>query len=169
MPLSRLAAIRQLGQICQSTSFPELTDNQLGDLIDQHKRFATWTPSTYYSVGDMVVPTTPNGRVYQCVIAGTSQTTEPAFPQITYAVGQAFYDYSTLPANQDFGLTWQDNGYITTEIYDVRAAAKQGWLLKASIAANLANTSDGQMKIELHTIQENCVQMAGKFRSFFIL
>ena len=49
------------------------------------------------------------------------------------------------------------------------AAAKEAWMIKASIAANLANTDDGKMKIELHTIQENCIQMAGKFRSFAIL
>ena len=154
--------------MCQSTLYPELTDNQLGNLIDQHKKFATWQPSTSYLVGDMIVPTIPNGRVYQCIIAGTSTTTEPTFPSIGYAVGQCFYNYVGTPPNF-YGLTFQDNGFITTEVYDVRAAAKQAWLLKASIAANLANTSDGQMRIDLHTIQENCIQMAGKFRSFFIL
>lgn len=168
MPLSRLAAIKQLSDLCQSTLYPELTDNQLGNLIDQHKKFATWQPSTSYAVGDMVIPTTPNGRVYQVIVAGTSTTTEPTFPSIGYAVGQSFFNYVGTPPNF-YGLTFQDNGFITTEVYDVRAAAKQAWLLKASIAANLANTSDGQMRIDLHTIQENCIQMAGKFRSFFIL
>ena len=168
MPLSRLAAIKQLSDLCQSTLYPELTDNQLGNIIDQHKKFTTWQPNTAYSVGDMVIPTTPNGRVYQVIIAGTSTTTEPTFPSIGYAIGQCFYNYVGTPPNF-YGLTFQDNGFITTEVYDVRAAAKQCWLLKASIAANLANTSDGQMRIDLHTIQENCIQMAGKFRSFFIL
>ncbi len=168
MPLSRLQAIKQLSDFCQATLYPELDNNQLGNLIDQHKKFATWLPNTTYAVGDMIVPTTPNGRVYQCIIAGTSTTTEPSFPSIGYAVGQCFYNDVGTPPNF-YGLTFQDNGFITTEIYDVRAAAKQAWLLKASIAANLANTSDGQMRIELHQIQENCLQMAGKFRSFFIL
>jgi hypothetical protein len=168
MPLSRLQAIKQLSDMCSSNLYPELTDNQLGNLIDQHKKFRTWEASTPYIVGDMIVPTISNGRVYQCVIAGTSTTTEPTFPSIGYAVGQAFYNYVGTPPNF-FGLTFVDNGFITQEIYDVRAAAKQAWLLKASIAANLANTSDGQMRIDLHTIQENCLQMAGKFRSFFIL
>ena len=117
----------------------------------------------------MIVPTTPNGRVYQCIIAGTSLTTEPAWPTIGYAVGQCFYNYVQQYYNQGFGLTFQDNGFITQEVYDVRAAAKQAWLLKASIAANLANTNDGKMSIQLHIIQENCIQMAAKFRSFFIL
>ena len=152
MPLSRLQAIKQLSDFCQATLYPELDNNQLGNIIDQHKKFRTWEPNTYYAVGDMIIPTTPNGRVYQCIIAGTSTTTEPSFPSIGYAVGQAFYNYVGTPPNF-YGLTFQDNGFITTEIYDVRAAAKQAWLLKASIAANLANTSDGQMRIELHQIQ----------------
>ena len=168
MPLSRLQAIKQLSDFCQATLFPELDNNQLGNLIDQHKKFSSWEPSTSYAVGDLIVPTIPNGRVYQCIIAGTSTTTEPTFPSIGYAVGQAFYNYVGTPPNF-YGLTFQDNGFITSEIYDVRAAAKQAWLLKASIAANLANTDDGKMKVELHQIQENCLQMAGKFRSFFIL
>ena len=168
MPLSRLQAIKQLSDMCQATLFPELDNNQLGNLIDQHKKFSSWEPSTSYAVGDMIVPTIPNGRVYQCIIAGTSTTTEPTFPSIGYAVGQAFYNYVGTPPNF-YGLTFQDNGFITSEIYDVRAAAKQAWLIKASIAANLANTDDGKMKVELHQIQENCIQMAGKFRSFFIL
>lgn len=168
MPLSRLQAIKQLSDMCQATLFPELDVNQLGNLIDQHKKFKTWEASTPYIVGDMIVPTTPNGRVYQCIIAGTSTTTEPSWPTIGYAVGQCFYDYVGTPPNY-YGLTFQDNGFITQEVYDVRSAAKQAWLLKASIAANLATSNDGKMKIELHQIQENCLQMAGKFRSFFIL
>lgn len=169
MPLSRLQAIKQLSDFCQATLFPELDVNQLGNLIDQHRRYRTWEPNTTYAVGDMIVPTTPNGRVYQCIIAGTSTATEPAWPTVGYAVGQTFFNYIQQYYDQGFGLTWQDNGFITQEIYDVRSAAKEAWMIKASIAANLANTNDGKMSIQLHIIQENCIQMAGKFRSFFIL
>ena len=169
MPLSRLQAIKELSDLCQSTLFPELDNNQLGRIIDSHVRFSTWTASTYYNVADIVVPTVPNGRMYFCTIAGTSNTTQPDFPQISYAVGQAFSENPQNVYGQGFGLTWQDAGFVQVEKYDVRAAAKEAWMIKASIAANLANTDDGKMKIELHTIQENCIQMAGKFRSFAIL
>ena len=170
MPLSRLAAIKKLSWMVQADSFPELDSNALGELIDEHKRFSSWTANQTYAVGDQIVPSVPTGRIYNCVIAGTSGTVEPSWPQIGYAQGQIITD-SISNANPPyaFGLNWQDWGFTQQEIYDVRAAAKQAWLLKASIAANLANTSDGQMRIDLHTIQENCLQMAGKFRSFFIL
>jgi hypothetical protein len=169
MPLSRLQAIKQLSQYVQADLYPELDVNQLGNLIDSHRRFRTWEPETFYNVGDMIVPTVPNGRFYQCIIAGNSRDTEPSWPTVGYQVGQCFFEYQQQYYNEGWGLTWQDNGFITQEIYDVRAAAREGWMLKASIAANLANTNDGKMSIELHIIQENCIQMAAKYRSFFIL
>ena len=92
MPLSRLAAIKKLSWMVQADSFPELDSNALGELIDEHKRFNSWEASIYYNVGDQIVPTVPNGRVYSCLIAGTSGTVEPSFPQIGYNVGQNIFD-----------------------------------------------------------------------------
>jgi len=44
----------------------------------------TWTPSTAYTVGQFVIPTTYNTtgpkRLYRCTTAGTSGTTEPTWP-----------------------------------------------------------------------------------------
>jgi hypothetical protein len=45
MPLSRLAAIKKLSWMIQADSFPELDSNALGELIDEHKRFSSWTAS----------------------------------------------------------------------------------------------------------------------------
>jgi len=41
---------------------------------------ASWTGSTGYSFGDFVRPTTPNGWVYKCIGAGTSNSGEPTWP-----------------------------------------------------------------------------------------
>ncbi len=153
--------------MCQAEAFPELDSNALGELIDEHKRYSTWTASESYSVGDQIVPTAPNGRVYQCYIAGTSGTVEPNFPQINYAVGQNSQD-GVVPADQ-YPLTWRDTGFTQQEIYDVRASAREGWMRKASIAANLLNTDDGATKVDLNKLIENCHAQAAKFRSFGIL
>jgi hypothetical protein len=167
MPLSRLQAIKKLSWMVQADAYPELDSNALGELIDEHKRFSSWTASQTYSVGDQIVPTVPNGRVYQCYIAGTSGTVEPSFPEINYAVGQNFQD-GVVPADGN-PLTWRDSGFIQQEIYDVRASAREGWMRKASIAANLLNTDDGATKVDLNRLIENCHAQAAKFRSFGIL
>jgi len=168
MPLSRLAAIKKLSWMIQADSFPELDSNALGELIDEHKRFSIWEASTYYNVGDQIVSVVPTGRLYSCAIAGTSGTTEPSFPQIGYAVGQAFPDGFPAYSN-NFGLTWYDVGFTNVEVYDVRASAREGWMRKASICANLINTDDGATKVDLNKLIEHCHKMAASYRSFGIL
>jgi len=39
-----------------------------------------WVASTAYSLGDYVLPTTPNGYYYKCTTAGTSDSSEPTWP-----------------------------------------------------------------------------------------
>lgn len=56
-------------------------------------RPALWTISTIYGVGDIVRPPTPNGKVYQCTVAGTSGASEPGWGTIQ---DQTFVDGATL-------------------------------------------------------------------------
>lgn len=56
-----------------------------------------WTTSTAYSIGDRVVPTTPNDHVYEVTTAGTSGATEPTWPT----------DGSSVV---DGTITWLDSG-----------------------------------------------------------
>ena len=44
----------------------------------------TWAASTAYSVGDIIRPTSGNGYVYRCVVAGTSGGSEPTFSTVAY-------------------------------------------------------------------------------------
>jgi hypothetical protein len=39
-----------------------------------------WEASTAYAAGDIVIPTTGNGRWYECTVAGTSDAAEPTWP-----------------------------------------------------------------------------------------
>ena len=42
-----------------------------------------WKTATAYAVGDIVIPTTPNGHFYRCKVAGTSDVmNEPIWPKI---------------------------------------------------------------------------------------
>lgn len=40
----------------------------------------SWAASTAYAVGDIVIPLTPNGHLYICTVAGTSDSSGPSFP-----------------------------------------------------------------------------------------
>lgn len=51
---------------------------------------STWAANTPYVVGEIVIPTTPNGFQYRCIVAGTSHVTdEPMWPT---QVGSAIAD-----------------------------------------------------------------------------
>ncbi len=61
-----------------------------------------WVASKAYRISDIVIPTTPNGHVYVCTIAGTSGAAgaEPTWPTDTTTVA-------------DNGATWRDCGAST--------------------------------------------------------
>lgn len=58
----------------------------------------TWAASTAYSVGDVVRPTTGNGHLYRCVVAGTSDGSEPTWSTVA---GQTVSDNT---------VTWAEVG-----------------------------------------------------------
>lgn len=48
-----------------------------------------WEASTAYTLGDLVIPTTPNGFKYKVTTAGTSDSSEPTWPTV---IGQPVTD-----------------------------------------------------------------------------
>lgn len=58
----------------------------------------SWTPGTVYAVGHIVSPPTPNGFLYRCVVAGTSNNAPPTFPT---------GDHATV--TEAGGVEWQEN------------------------------------------------------------
>lgn len=55
---------------------------------------SAWEASTAYSLGDSIIPTTPNGYRYECTVAGTSGGSEPTWGVIlngTTASGTATF------------------------------------------------------------------------------
>ena len=72
---------------------------------------AAWAASTSYSVGDTVVPTTPNGHIYVCEVAGDSGSAEPTWPT----------DGSTVVDNT---VTWRDAGTLDVTIDYIKVIKK---------------------------------------------
>ncbi len=81
----------EVGRQLQATSNPGVDDIELSptDTLDD------WDTATVYALGDLVEPTTPNGKVYKCTTAGTSHAaTEPTWP--TVGVGTTVADNSVV-------------------------------------------------------------------------
>lgn len=64
-----------------------------------------WATSTAYAVGDIIRPTTGNGHLYRCIVAGTSHASvEPTWTTVS---GQV---------NTDNTVTWAEIGRGVTQI-----------------------------------------------------
>jgi len=153
--LTRLQSIEKLKWMCSADTYPELSNSELGELIDEHKRSDDWTASTAYIVGDRIQPTVKNGRIYECVIAGTTSTNPDIFPNI---------GYTNQVISEGVDLVWRDVGAAYYETYDVRSAAREGWMMKASKIAHLIDVEDGQQKLNFSKLLEHCYKMAEKYR-----
>lgn len=165
MALSRADAIARVSLWCDATSYPEVSTTDIGTVVDQFDRFTTWTASTAYAVGDRIIPTTPNGRVYEARRAGTSDSTEPDWP--TWP-GSQYQGWATSDGPSDPQLLWVDAGPANVERYDVRSAARQVWLIKASRVAGEIDSKDGAADLKLSQLRTHCLEQAEKFRPMVI-
>lgn len=165
MALSRADAIARVSLWCDATSYPEVSTTDIGTVVDQFDRFAAWTASTAYAVGDRIIPTTANGRVYEARRAGTSDTTEPEWP--TWP-GSQYQGWCVSDGTSDPELLWVDVGPANVERYDVRSAARQVWLIKASRVAGEIDSKDGAADLKLSQLRTHCLEQAEKFRPMVI-
>ncbi len=156
MPLTRTQALERLAWMVASDQYPFLDSTALQQLVDDHARWTVWTASTAYVYGDIIRPTVANGGLYKCIIPGTSDTTEPEFPQLAYN--------SLYTINDGSGdLQWQDIGPANVERYDIRAAARQGWIRKASSITHLIDVKDGQVDAKMAALREHCLDQAKRY------
>ena len=161
MSLSRADAIGRVALYSQAAQYPAVSTTDIDIVLDEHQRFDTWTASTSYAVGDRVVPTVPNGRVYECRVPGISGTTEPEFPD-TY--GWKWEGYLITEGASNPQLAWVDMGPAHIERYDVRTATRAVWLLKAGLVATEIDAKEGTSDVKLSQLQAQFLTMADKFR-----
>lgn len=161
MSLSRSEAIGRVALYGQASQYPAISTTDIGTILDEHIRFNTWSASTAYAVGDRVVPSTPNGRIYECRVAGTSSATEPVWPSI---YGCKYEGYTLTDGSGATQVFWVDYGPAHVEQYDVRTAVRAVWLLKAGLVATEIDAKENQSDVKLSQLQQQFLTMADKFR-----
>jgi hypothetical protein len=161
MSLSRADAIGRVALYSQAAQYPAVSTTDIGIILDEHERFETWTASTVYAIGDRVVPSIPNGRVYECRQAGTSGTTEPEWPSTW---GWTWEGFLLTEGTSNPQLAWVDMGPANVERYDVRTATRAVWLLKAGLVATEIDAKEGPSDVKLSQLQAQFLTMAERFR-----
>lgn len=153
--LTALQALAKLKVLVVSDAVPMLEDPEIQLMLDDAALATVYASSTIYNYNDQVlVPV--NGRYYRCVAGGTTSDTVPVWP----TNHQSRIGYLIV----DGTVTWNDAGEAWPELWDIRAAARNCWILKASKAAELVSSSDGPVKMEYEQIRQNCMAQAKAFQ-----
>jgi hypothetical protein len=161
MALTEAQALAKLKLLVAWTTDPALTAAEVQGLLDDALRVTEWATATEYAVGARIVTSDRNGRVYVCRDPGTSGATEPDW-------GETSGHYLGRAVDDGDDLVWVDAGPAFAELWDLRAAAQAGWLLKASRATDrFYFASSGQMFSRQQVI-DNCLRMAGKYEPLFV-
>jgi hypothetical protein len=126
---------------------PVLSSPEVSQLLDDNKRASVWAASTAYAYGDVIIPLARNGRRYVVTTAGTSSTAEPTW---SWSVSDGSV------------LTWQDDG-IEYDLWDIRNAAYQGWMLKYAKATCMADVRNGDQAKSKSQIAKHCLIMADRY------
>lgn len=157
-------ALVQLRSMTAADTCPTLYDAELMLLLEDVAVARIWTPDTAVLVGDRVVPTVYNGSMYQVAPewngahGGTTGSTEPTWQAPPGWPRMAPYRV------RDNDLYWTNCGTEPTCLWDLRAAAYEGWLLKAGKASgDYASSIEGQ-SMHPEQVHAHCLKMADRYR-----
>jgi hypothetical protein len=132
---------------------PELSQGELEALVMRSQRAATWQASTYYPQAATVIPTTSNGHLYTCTVAGTSDVTEPAFNQMAGTT------------TTDGTVTWTESG-LEKGFFDTDQATADAWLAKCGKATVLVQNSSAGQSLASQQLFTHCQRMASYWEPF---
>lgn len=159
-------AMNEFDRLCPPDVCPELEPDEVLSILDRHKRAALWAASTVYELGAVVIPTLANrnGHRYKLIAytdTGTDQesgTTEPS------------WSMSRDSQIEDNHVTWQEDGNdYDAVLWDFTAAARDGWLLKASKASLTSDFVRGELEMKTSQLFDHCQKMADRFQPVYVL
>jgi len=149
-------AIAEVTLSAQTDQFPALTPEQVSALVVKNMRATVWTAGKQYKAGDVVQPTVPNGHFYRRIVAGLSPAGEPVW---STRANRTVYE--------GIALVWVECGEDTDgNLYNIRNAIFDAWMLKASMSAKDFDVSIDNQKWNRSQIYEHCLEMARAWSPF---
>jgi len=162
----RANAILLLSEWVQIDVVPTLTQNEIETILDRHKIASTWTSSTPYAIGQMILPPVRNGWSYLVVQPGTSSSVTPDYSQWSRYLGARVTDGSSVPAlilevaGSDAIYRAIPSNPPSVNVYDVRGAARECWQLKLRRVTQFIDVAD----LNFSQVYEHCSEMVKEFR-----
>lgn len=159
-------ALARLQAYVQYDVAPELTAEEVGDILDRHQVAEEYDDEPHtYAPGIRVVPPYGNGRVYVSSPSGTA----PYLSGATLADDLNLWPVpgrwpgDAANAVQDGDVLWVDDGPAPSSLWDLRAAAYEAWTMKAGKVAGSVNSQAGSLKKDCSDALGHCLAMARRF------
>lgn len=163
----RVVALKWVMDLVQWDTEPKLTQGEIELELDRAKLASVWAVDTFYANGTVVVPSVRNGHAYEAVQPGTSQSAPRGYTDWSTYTGMVFGDGSSSPQLilQEVGTDRFNPTVLGAEsnVYDIGAAAKACWLIKARRCTPFINEGDASFE----SIRKNCLEEAARFHPFY--
>lgn len=161
-------AVQWLSREACATQEPVLTSEDLAACVTDAARWTDYAPASAVAVGATIAPTVPNGRLYRCLVGGTTADAEPTWPTACGKwTGQTITE--TTAGGGASGVVWVDVGPRPPERYDLSLAQRSAWLLKAKRTAILADVANGPDKVSLSQQHAQLLKLARRFRATWVV
>jgi len=128
------------------TTAPSWTTTS-GSTVTDGGSWTPWAATTAYTVGQVRRPSTDNGHIYKCIVAGTSGATQPAFPTGSGAT-----------VNEPAYATWAAN---TSYAVGATLAPGNGHWYQVTTAGLSGQTAPGWSTVSGATVAEALTQWNG--------
>jgi hypothetical protein len=108
-------------RVCDAQTQPYVSSEELQDILDECAVARVREPAIAYAVGERIVLSPSNGRMYKAMEAGTSAATAPSF--------------TNRKQLRDGTVLWEDDGPAHSDLWDMGAAKRKALLAKAEKCA----------------------------------
>ena len=148
-------ALEKLSRLVDPDGAFDIPSHVLEDALEDRKRFAVHAVSTAYGVGDRVIPSPATGRLYRCLVAGTSDSTAPDWPTGTV---------STWKLEDGETLEWEDIGPVkASRQWDMDGAAYDVCMAMARRNVGKYDVTDSGVSAKRSQMMTNWMTMAACF------
>lgn len=160
--MTELDALATLRRKCAPDQEPTLDAAELLACLTEARRYTTHITGVAVAVGDRVVSASPNGRVYRCIVAGTTAGSAPAWPTTSGGyIGQRISDGTAV--------VWEDAGPAPSSAWDMAAAVRAAWQIKAAKDAAIIDYASGSDRVTITQRRDFALRMAGRNPSVFVV
>lgn len=166
--MDQATAVERLRSMVAADQTPVLAEDDLIRILDEAAiadiagnptvntaGVASWMASTAVVPGEVI---TEGGRFWRCIVGGTTDATEPTWPDLG---GTARGEQVVV----DGTVRWSDNGTAWAGRWDMQRAAMIGWERKAAAAAALYDFQADDQRFSRAQVAASCRAQAAWYRA----